>query len=533
MRPDLVEVVVLAPGPHALLHRDGPRPGRRLLAEEVGLERHHARDGEQQRSGRAGSGWPRARPCGPAPRRSRGRPCAARWRPWSAQPTGAALTGARSGHGRPPVRAWSCSCSSASRCGHGRRPSSTALRRSTPNSRTACDQIARHPLRAEAVGAPPQPPLGAQHQGGADGDPEQQPEQALEHGYRRRPPRQAAVGLVGPGGQGQALHHRAAHGQVGEPGGGVDGARRPTRPRGARCRSVPARRRSARRCAGARRPAARLSTPRASTVARRSRTVRSRDTTTAEQRRSGRSPRPRRRRGRRPRSRSWLVPPRPRCCVRPSARPRDARRRGSRVRSSADPRGRGAGTAGPPNPGVVVRVLVALPVPEGCRALVAGRRGGGAGPRPEAAPGRRPWPCPAPAYDRFDLGAVARYTVAWARLSWASGRPTNSTAWAAALATSRPMRVGQPDVLGRRDHQPPGDEPGVLARLEHPGQPVEAGVGVRAPDALDEGADDVVVLVARRSGGPWRRGPPRRRRGSTTGGPGPGRRPGRPPPRGR
>ena len=46
---DVVEVVVLAAGAHALLHRDRPRVRRRLVADEVRLERHHARDGEQQR----------------------------------------------------------------------------------------------------------------------------------------------------------------------------------------------------------------------------------------------------------------------------------------------------------------------------------------------------------------------------------------------------------------------------------------------------------------------------------------------------
>ena len=37
---------------------------------------------------------------------------------------------------------------------------------------------------------------------------------------------------------------------------------------------------------------------------------------------------------------------------------------------------------------------------------------------------------------RFDFGAVARWTTAWARLSCASGRPTCSTAWAADTATT-------------------------------------------------------------------------------------------------
>ena len=47
--PDLLEVVVLPPGPHALLHGRGPLERRDLLTQEVGLERHHPRHGEQQR----------------------------------------------------------------------------------------------------------------------------------------------------------------------------------------------------------------------------------------------------------------------------------------------------------------------------------------------------------------------------------------------------------------------------------------------------------------------------------------------------
>ena len=57
-------------------------------------------------------------------------------------------------------------------------------------------------------------------------------------------------------------------------------------------------------------------------------------------------------------------------------------------------------------------------------------------------------------------------------------------------------RVGQPDVLAGVDDQPAGDEPRVLAGLDHPGEVVQRGVGVRAADRLDERADDVVVLVA-------------------------------------
>jgi len=57
-------------------------------------------------------------------------------------------------------------------------------------------------------------------------------------------------------------------------------------------------------------------------------------------------------------------------------------------------------------------------------------------------------------------------------------------------------RVGHAHVLGRGDDQPPGDEPGVLPRLQHPGEVVHRRVHVRAADGLDEGADHVVVLVA-------------------------------------
>ncbi len=191
-------------------------------------------------------------------------------------------------------------------------------------------------------------------------------------------------------------------------------------------------------------------------------------------------------------------------CVRPSARPPGARHRGSRVRSSADPRARVVGTPGPPNPGG--RREGSRSPPRGRGMPRPGSRvpAGGAGTSPRGWSWTSARALPSAAYERFDFGAVARYTVAWARSMRASGKPTNSTACAAASATSSAHRVGQADVLGGGDDQAAGDEAGVLARLEHQGQPVEGGVGVRAPDALDEGADDVVVLVARRSGGPWR-----------------------------
>ena len=67
--------------------------------------------------------------------------------------------------------------------------------------------------------------------------------------------------------------------------------------------------------------------------------------------------------------------------------------------------------------------------------------------------------------------------------------------------------IAHADVLAGEDHQPSGNEASVLPRLQHPRQPVQACVGVGAPDALDEGADDVVVVVLPV---PERPGPPGR-----------------------
>ena len=58
------------------------------------------------------------------------------------------------------------------------------------------------------------------------------------------------------------------------------------------------------------------------------------------------------------------------------------------------------------------------------------------------------------------------------------------------------VRVGVADVLGGKDHEPPGHEHGVLPGLEHPRQVVQRRVGVAAAHALYERAYDVVVLLA-------------------------------------
>ena len=51
-------------------------------------------------------------------------------------------------------------------------------------------------------------------------------------------------------------------------------------------------------------------------------------------------------------------------------------------------------------------------------------------------------------------------------------------------------------VFSRQDDDAAGDEHGVFAGVDHAGEPVEGGVGVRGADGLDEGGDGVVVEVA-------------------------------------
>ena len=59
-----------------------------------------------------------------------------------------------------------------------------------------------------------------------------------------------------------------------------------------------------------------------------------------------------------------------------------------------------------------------------------------------------------------------------------------------------PLRIGEADVLAGGDQHAPKDEAGVFAGLHHAGQPEQGGVGIAAPERLDEGADGVEVGVA-------------------------------------
>ena len=56
--------------------------------------------------------------------------------------------------------------------------------------------------------------------------------------------------------------------------------------------------------------------------------------------------------------------------------------------------------------------------------------------------------------------------------------------------------IGHPDVLAGEDHQAPCHKAWILAGLDEARHPVEARVGIRASQALDESRDEVVVLLA-------------------------------------
>ena len=193
-------------------------------------------------------------------------------------------------------------------------------------------------------------------------------------------------------------------------------------------------------------------------------------------------------------------------------------RGGREAQGHADP----LGPLGVPGLQAVPARLVVLLAAEGVRRVLLrrrsrpGRRAGTRSPcRGPASPRRGSWrragawaparPSPActsaaaamiAVATALDLGASAMWIAAWARFSRASGRPTNSTAWAAATAACSAVGSAMSDVLAGVHDQPPGDEPRVLTGLDHPGQVVQGRVRVTAAQALDERADHVVVLVA-------------------------------------
>ena len=63
----------------------------------------------------------------------------------------------------------------------------------------------------------------------------------------------------------------------------------------------------------------------------------------------------------------------------------------------------------------------------------------------------------------------------------------------AGIGQKQCIRIGKPHIFRCRQAQTPGNEQRVFARIDHPGQVIDGGIGVGAPDALDEGGDDIVV----------------------------------------
>ena len=66
----------------------------------------------------------------------------------------------------------------------------------------------------------------------------------------------------------------------------------------------------------------------------------------------------------------------------------------------------------------------------------------------------------------------------------------------AGIRQQQGVGVRQADIFRRQDAQAPGDEEGILAPLEHPGQVIHRRVGIGAAHALDEGRYDIVMHLA-------------------------------------
>ena len=76
---------------------------------------------------------------------------------------------------------------------------------------------------------------------------------------------------------------------------------------------------------------------------------------------------------------------------------------------------------------------------------------------------------------------MARCRAAWGEVELRFWEPHELHCLGRPGGHEQRLRVGHADVLAGEDHHPAGDEAGILAGLEHPGQPVDGGVGVGAP----------------------------------------------------
>ena len=148
-----------------------------------------------------------------------------------------------------------------------------------------------------------------------------------------------------------------------------------------------------------------------------------------------------------------------------------------------------------PSLGLVVRIHVPVAVAQLRRARVMGV--------PEMGGDRARGPVTHVLHRGADRGGHrVRLRRAWrgrstacARLSCASGMPTNSTARAAASATTSPFGSAMPTSSDARITSRRAIRRGSSPAVDHAGEPVEAGVDVGPADALDERRQHVVVLV--------------------------------------
>ena len=129
--------------------------------------------------------------------------------------------------------------------------------------------------------------------------------------------------------------------------------------------------------------------------------------------------------------------------------------------------------------GVVVRVDVALAVAEGGRPLVVGvaQVAGTSWLTAGAHVGLGP---PQRHRHGVGLGRPGQVDHRFGQVERRLGQPDVLDGPGGGLGHEERLGIGQPDVLAGQDHHAPGQETGVLARLDHAGHPVEAGVGVGA-----------------------------------------------------
>ena len=95
----------------------------------------------------------------------------------------------------------------------------------------------------------------------------------------------------------------------------------------------------------------------------------------------------------------------------------------------------------------------------------------------------------------FDLGAEREVEHRVREVEAGFGHPDELDRAGGGIGDDERVGVGEADVLGREDHEAARDVARVLAGFDHAREPVEARIGIRAADRLDERGDDVVVLV--------------------------------------